>query len=232
MIGHVPRRRRAARVCDGDGRYDLVIFDFDGTLADSMPWALGLLSDIADTYGLQRVSLEEVEQMRRLSPTQIARNFGLPLWRVPAIAADMRQRMSADITQIQLFSGVPDMLRALWDANAVLAVVSSNAEANVRSVLGDELSALVDVFDCGVALFGKASRLRRVISLCEVPPARAIYIGDELRDIEAAKAAGTASGAVTWGYNHADALRALAPTTLFQDVEEITTALAADCGGD
>ncbi|MCD6287363.1 MAG: HAD hydrolase-like protein, partial [Anaerolineae bacterium] len=51
-------------------------------------------------------------------------------------------------------------------------------------------------------------------------------IGDEIRDIRAARDVGMAAGAVAWGYNNAAALEALAPTALFEDVAAITTVVA------
>jgi phosphoglycolate phosphatase len=58
-----------------------------------------------------------------------------------------------------------------------------------------------------------------------VPPTSAIAIGDEVRDIEAARAAGAACGAVTWGYAAPETLRALQPDLLFERMEDIVHAL-------
>jgi phosphoglycolate phosphatase len=201
----------------------LVIYDFDGTLGDSFPWVLSILDEMADDYGFPHVTAGDVERMRNLNPIQIARHFGVPIWRVPRIGADVQRRMAADIGEIPLYEGVPEMLRTLADHDVLLAVVSSNAESNVRAVLGSELSSLIRIFEGGVALFGKAPRLRHVMAKCGVAPAHSLYVGDEIRDIEAAHAAGAMAGAVTWGYNDEDALRAAAPTVVFHTVEEIVT---------
>jgi phosphoglycolate phosphatase len=57
-----------------------------------------------------------------------------------------------------------------------------------------------------------------------------IYIGDELRDIEAARRVGIAAGAVAWGYNSTEVLERAAPELLFRQVPDIASALlyAAD----
>ncbi|MBN1248861.1 MAG: HAD hydrolase-like protein [Anaerolineae bacterium] len=199
----------------------LAIFDFDGTLADSVPWLLSILNDVADAHGFPQPTTEEVHLLRGLSPTQVSRRFGIPMWRVPAVGADVRRRMAADIDRIPLFDGVPEMLRALWDHNILLAIVSSNAEANVRAVVGEELAALIDAFECGVSWLGKAAKLRHVMSRCGVAAAHTLYVGDEIRDIEAARTAGVAAGAVTWGYNHTSALRKADPTVIFYGVGDI-----------
>jgi phosphoglycolate phosphatase len=116
---------------------------------------------------------------------------------------------------VPLFDGIADALRHLHGRGVQLAVVSSNSEHNVRTVLGPELTALVARFDCGMSVFGKASRIRAVLKACGVAPAEALYIGDQATDAEAARKAGVAFGAVHWGYATIDALRAHACATEF-----------------
>ena len=143
--------------------YKLVIFDFDGTLADTLPWFAGLLNEIADRYGFKRVEPHEYDTLRGFTPKEISEYLGVPLWKAPLIGADLRRRMAHDIDRISLYPGMEQALRELWDGGATLAVVSSNAETNVRTVLGREIAALIDDYECGVSLFGKAPKLRKVI---------------------------------------------------------------------
>jgi phosphoglycolate phosphatase len=89
-----------------------------------------------------------------------------------------------------------------------LAVVSSNAEHNVRTVLGPELARLVCCFECGMSVFGKARRIRAVLRGQGVLPADAIYVGDQGTDAEAARKVAVDFGAVHWGYATIEALRA------------------------
>jgi phosphoglycolate phosphatase len=119
------------------------------------------------------------------------------------------------------------MLRALADGGVRLALVSSDSEANARRQLG-EAAALFSDFDCGAAIFGKAAKFRRVVKRASLAPAQVIAIGDEVRDIEAARAAGIACGAVSWGYAAPAKLRALGPDLMFERMEDIASSL---CGG-
>ena len=111
-----------------------------------------------------------------------------------------------------------------------LALVTSDNEANARRQLGDS-AALFSDFDCGASLFGKTAKFRRVVKRAGVAPAQAIAIGDEVRDIEAARAAGIACAAVTWGYAAPEALRAHAPDRVFGRMEDIAPALLPREGG-
>jgi phosphoglycolate phosphatase len=203
--------------------YQLVVFDFDGTLADSASWMIRTLNEIAGQFGLRHVGDAEVQMLRGRSNMEIVRHLGVPLWQLPRIAAEMRRRIAADIAQIQLFAGVADALRALDENDVRLAIVSSNSEENVRRVLGAANAARIDVFDCSAAMFGKARKLRSVMQRLSIAPQRTLYVGDETRDIEAAREVNAASGAVTWGYAKAEILAAFAPTLTFNAMDEIAT---------
>ena len=133
----------------------------------------------------------------------------------------MRRRVEADAMSIRLFDGIQPMLERLRSAGVRTAIVSSNAEQNIRRILGPQNSALIDIYDCGASLFGKARKLRAVVTRSGVPAARAICIGDETRDIEAAREAGIASGAVLWGYAKRDVLLSFAPTVTFESMSDI-----------
>ncbi len=201
--------------------YQLAIFDFDGTLADSFPWFIGVLNGVADRYGFNRVRPDEVEQLRGYDARQIMRHLRVPSWKLPFIANHMRRLMARDIHGIRLFDGVPDMLRALDGRGVTVAIVSSNSAANIRAILGPDAAGLVAHYGCGASLFGKAAKFRRMLQVTGVPAGRAIAIGDEVRDIDAARKAGIGCAAVTWGYARGDALAARRPDRLLSRVEEI-----------
>lgn len=205
--------------------YRLVIFDFDGTLADSGDWFKGILNELARQHGFRELSEPEMTMLRGRDNREIMRYLRVPRWKLPAIAANARRRMAADADRIALFDGTVPMLRSLKQAGLTVAVASSNSRANVRSILGPEATALVDAFECGAALFSKAGKFRRLMKRLGASPGETICIGDETRDIEAAQAVGAASGAVLWGYASAEALARFSPTLRFATPEEITRRL-------
>ncbi len=201
--------------------YKLVIFDFDGTLADSAGWLFGVLNQVADSYGFRRVDEAEIAMLRGRDNREIVRYLGVPAWKLPLIAAHMRRRVARDAAAIPLFEGTPRVLRALKERGAATAVVSSNSEANVRRILGPECAPLVDLYECGASLFGKAAKFRRVLERTGARQDEAICVGDEARDIEAASEAGLASGAATWGYATRELLERQRPTLVFADMDDM-----------
>jgi len=204
--------------------YALVIFDLDGTLADSFPWFLRTINDVADRFNFRRVTHEEIEELRHASSREILTRLEVPLWKLPAIARHARRLKAEAAGEISLFAGVETMLRTLADNGVQLALVTSDSEANAREKLG-ESAALFSHFDCSASLFGKAAKFRRVIRRAGVEPGKVISIGDEVRDIEAARTVGIACGAVCWGYAAPAALRALAPDQMFERMDEIASVL-------
>lgn len=201
-------------------RYKLVVFDFDGTLADSAPWFRGVLNQLAERHGFRKVSEAEIDMLRGRTNREIVRHLGVRFWRLPFIARDARARSAAAADGIPLFADVPDLLRDLAAAGVAVAIVSSNSEATIRRILGPS-AARVHQYDCGVSLFGKARTLDRVRRRSGLAHADVLCIGDEVRDIDAARQAGLASGAVLWGYANEAALAAARPTFLFPSVESI-----------
>ena len=216
-MGHIPGVARK----QGTMRYRLAVFDFDGTIADTMPWFASVANEVSDRYGIRRVDERELDMFREMNPIEIMKYLNVNPLRVPAMATYVRKRMAHEIDEITLVPGMADVLRALAAAGVGLAVVSSNARANVRKVLGPELSGLMAAFETGVALFGKPQKLRHVLSLRGMAPEDAMYFGDEIRDVEAALAVGMASGAVSWGYNSGASLAAHGATVVFRAPEEI-----------
>jgi phosphoglycolate phosphatase len=206
-------------------RYDLAIFDFDGTLADNAAWFRSVVNDVARRYVFRQVTDAELESLRGQPSAAIIRYFGIPMWKMPAIANDMRQLMARDADQIGLFDGVDALLSSLTESGVTIAIVTSNAEANVRRILGERNARQISHYACGASLFGKAAKFRSVIRAAKVGPGRAIGIGDEARDLAAARKAGLAAGAVDWGYATVDLLRAQQPDYLFTSMDEIRRAV-------
>ena len=201
-------------------RYRLAIFDFDGTLADSLDWFRASFQETIARFDLAPVSPEELEGMRGLSAREIMARLKVSMWQLPVIVSDMRKRKLAAASETSLFAGIPAMLADLQRVGIKTAIVSSDSEASVRQVLGPATSQITR-FDCGAALFGKHWKFRRVARKLGAKLSETICIGDEIRDIEAAKAAGMDSGAVAWGYALPSALQAAGATYLFNSVEEM-----------
>ena len=205
--------------------YSLIIFDFGGTIADSFAWFVGALNKAAKKFDFREVGLDEIETVRRYDYQQILRHFGIPKWKLPMINLYLRRLQADAVNTIPLFPGIDKTLRELAAAGMTLAIVSTNSKANVVRALGAETSAVISHFGCGFSVFGKASKFKAVLRKSGVAPQCAIAIGDEIRDLQAARATNIAAGAVAWGYADFSTLLTYSPARSFVSVPHMRACL-------
>lgn len=186
-----------------------------------MPWFNSILNTVADKYGFRKIDAAERDQLRHREASEILKFLGIPLWKLPAIMAHVRTLMQEIDPSVHLFDGIPDALARLKAGGMRLAVVSSNSLENVQRVLGPDTVALFDDYECGTDLFGKPAKIDRLLKRHDTAPERFLLVGDEMRDIDAARKAGVRVGSVAWGYNHVDALRERGPDELFLRVADL-----------
>ena len=198
----------------------LAIFDFDGTLADSFGFFVRVFNELAARHGFRTVEPHEVPTLRRLGARDIMQRLGLAAHRLPAVTKDFIGLMRKDRGSVRLFGGVAQTLLELQGQGVALAVVSSNSRDNVLHVLGEAARA-VRYFECGVSIFGKRARLRKVLRKSGIAAGEALYVGDQATDLEAARAEGVAFGAVAWGYGDFQALHAMQPELEFHRVADL-----------
>lgn len=208
----------------------LVIFDFDGTLSDSGDWFLSVVDELARKFRFRTVAPGEIEMLRHRSSREVIDFLGISRWKMPLIARYLRKLVGRNAHQIELFPGTPDLLEQLAATGVKIALVTSNSEANARKILGQRHAARIDFFACGSSLFGKAPKFRRVLKKMAIPAAATLSIGDETRDIDAAREVGMRAGAVLWGYASEGALTAHAPDTFFREPQDILDYVAAHRG--
>jgi len=202
-------------------RYKLAVFDSDGTLADTLPWAADAFDQIAARHGIKPLGEQKRKELRHLSARHLIAHLKIPIWKMPAIVAGVRKLMAVHIDEFSLFDGIAGSLRRLHQGGVILGIVSSNSTENVRHILGPANAALIHHYGCGASMFGKAAKLRALLKTSRINAREAIYIGDELRDAEAARKAGMAFGAVAWGCHSLELLRTHGAAEFFNEPGEI-----------
>ena len=104
----------------------LIVFDFDGTLADTLPVFVGAFNEAAARHRFKPIEQGSHGALRGLGAREIMALHGIGFWKVPFITRTMRASIARDIGQVALFAGVAAELRALHGQGATLAIVSSN----------------------------------------------------------------------------------------------------------
>lgn len=211
----------AVRAADGGPPVRLVIFDFDGTLSDSGDWFISVVDQLAQRFKFRTVADHEVEMLRHRTSREVIEFLGIPRWKLPFIARHVRKLVARHASEIDLFPGTPNLLERLVATGVKIALVTSNSEANARAILGPDNAARIDFYACGSSLFGKAPKFRRVLKKLDMAPAETLSVGDETRDIDAAREVGMRAGSVLWGYASEDVLVGMNPDVVFRTPEDI-----------
>lgn len=204
-----------------------VLFDFDGTLGDTFRLGFEILNLLAPEFGFRPLPEAELDYARDLSTRALMKHLGISRMKLHKISRRGTEEITKRIDTVRSFPGVPEMVRNLHEQGFRLGVLTSNSEENVRSFLKAQGLEMFDFIESSSKLLGKGSVLRRLMKEHHLKPREILFIGDELRDIEAAQETGVHIAAVTWGYNSRKALEAASPDYVFETPGEILAFLEA-----
>lgn len=180
----------------------IIIFDFDGTLADSMKLMIESYNQAAQTYGCKKVEPEDVEQLRSMHLRDILYLLKIPYLKLPLILYSLLSYYKSKLSTVKLFEGIPEMLCSLKVMGFDLYIVSTNNPDTIISILKEhDLNFFKGVYSCGSNMFGKDSVIKTLLKKEHITSRDAFYVGDELRDIDAGHQADVKVVAVSWGYN-------------------------------
>jgi len=204
-------------------KYRALIFDFDGTIADTLGETRKIFNEIAPDYGIRQVEEHEIVELRHLSLKQILSKLDIPKRRVPSIIARGTGMMRTNIDRLQLINGMKDALTELRNHTDSFGILTSNATANVDVFLRNHgIRDLFEFVSSTSKLTGKARHLRAIRKTFSLKHAEMLYVGDELRDVKAAQKAKIPHAAVSWGFNSRESLEKMSPTYLFDKPEEFS----------
>jgi phosphoglycolate phosphatase len=207
--------------------YGTLIFDFDGTLADTLEETRKIYNRMAPDYGLREVAQDEMDQLRNFSLNDLLDHLEIPKRRVPALLTRGTSMMRSNINALGLIPGMDSLLPELRKRVRSFGVLTSNAPANVDLFLRNHgLREHFDFISSTSKLTGKAKHLKAIQKTFSLRSEQMLYIGDEIRDIRASKKAGIPIAAVTWGFNTAAALAAERPEHLINTPEEFLLLVA------
>lgn len=190
-------------------KYEAVIFDFDGTLADTETLLRAVLNSLSDEFGFEPIAEHEMGVLRQMSARELlTKRLKIPAWNIWKAARLERRGKKVFVEQaaeIALFPGIADLLKRLREERVRTGIVSSNMSAIVeRALLAED--AAVDFMVAGFSVFGKARALKKAIRRHAIDRRSCVYVGDELRDVEACRIAGLPMIGVGWGLNTPEAL--------------------------
>jgi len=201
-----------------------IIFDFDGTIADSFEVIVSIIKKL--THAEDDFTEASIYELRQLPIKSIMKKLNIYPWQLPLLLLRGRVMMRRRINEIKLFNGIVKTIEELHAEGHNLFIVSSNSPHNVVGFL--KKHRLEEIFvdiEGNVSLFGKEKALAKLLKKNSLNPRETWYVGDELRDIDAALATELRSIAVTWGFTEKNALASHRPTALAERPTDIMTIL-------
>ncbi len=199
-----------------------VIFDFDGTIADSFNLCLEVGNRLTQEYGIEPVTPEKLERWRHMTSKQILSELDLPILQLPRMLRRFKAALREEVVNFPFILGMRETILELWDQDYVIGVVTSNSAETVRQFLNHQgIGHLFEFVESCPYYLGKQHVLRRLSRKHRLDLDKMIYVGDETRDIDAAKKLHVRSVAVTWGFNSPAALRDRDPDHLIDHPREL-----------
>ena len=209
-------------------KYDLVIFDLDGTILDTLHDLANAVNYALEAHGFPTRSVEEV---RRFVGNGVANLIsrsvpeGTDESTRASVLADFKARYREHVNdETRPYPGIPEMMAALRGAGVKVGVNSNKFDAALQNLCRIHFDGLYDLAAGECETTPKKpdpTAARRMMDTFHIAPGRAIYIGDSAVDLETAKNAGTDNAWVSWGFRRREEMQGCAPAHTFDSVEEL-----------
>lgn len=205
----------------------VLIFDFDGTIADTLKYGQEIANKLAEEFHFNKVKDWEIPLLKHKSTQELIKYLEVPILKLPRIISRAHHELHLQMDNIEPIAGLKDILVELSHIVQTMGILTSNSKKNVEKFLKNhELSYVFDFIDSSPRLLGKSHQIKSVIKLHNLDRKDVIYIGDETRDIEATKKAHVKMAAVTWGFNSSEKLAEFNPDFVLDEPEQLLSVCA------
>jgi phosphoglycolate phosphatase-like HAD superfamily hydrolase len=203
-------------------KFKLVIFDFDGTIADSFDICFDGVNEIFEERGWRKVPKIQKEKARELSAKDVLKYFKVSNYQIAFIARKLFRIIERDFYKVKIFPELKKTLKALKKQDFKIVILTSNIKRNVEPFLErEEIKELFDDYYYKSGIFSKDRLINKLVKKYKVKKRETILIGDEIRDIKASKKSRIKMVAVTWGFNNKKVLAQNNPNYIVDKPQEI-----------
>ncbi|MFB2897966.1 HAD-IA family hydrolase [Aerosakkonemataceae cyanobacterium BLCC-F50] len=200
----------------------VVIFDFDGTVADTFDALVTISNSLAPEFGYLPATPEDIPKIKDLTTREIIQKSGVAIYKLPFLLRKVIAQLNSTIDTLSPVEGMKPALFELKKQGNKLGIITSNDRENVQVFLQN--NGLLDLFDfiyCGTRIFGKSRVINNFLRQANLQPGEIVYVGDETRDIEAAKKSNIKVIAVSWGFNSGNILKQQKPDFLIEHPQQL-----------
>jgi phosphoglycolate phosphatase len=185
----------------------VVIFDFDGTITQIMKSPENIVNILAREFGFKKIKAGEIEKLKEKKAQEVIKLLKVPLIKLPFILMRARSLLSSEMEKLKPFEGIKEVTDYLSRGKFDFGILSSNSKENVSSFLKKNQMDHFNFIFSEKSIFGKEKALFKLIKKRKLKSENIIFVGDETRDIEAAKKAKVKTIAVSWGINKEELLK-------------------------
>jgi phosphoglycolate phosphatase len=201
-----------------------LIFDFDGTIADSFEVLVHVLGQLVKKA--DKLEAAEIEELRGMTVMRIIKHLKIKRWQLPRLAVRGRKEMGLKIDTTLPIRGLPEVLKELHGEGYRMLILSTNSPLNIQRFLKNNglEGCFANVYG-NAGVLNKTAALKKLMSKERLAASGCLYIGDEIRDITAARKAGLDYISVSWGYNNKKSLEAQKPMILVDTPKQLADAI-------
>lgn len=200
----------------------IILFDFDGTIVDSVATGIEITNRLAIEFGFPQFNETDLQRLKNLGSREALKESKIPVLRLPFLIRRFSQELNREIPYLTCFPGMKETLLMLKQQGHQLGIVSTNSVKNIQDFLRiQNLTKTFDFVAASYTIFGKSRLIRRLIRQHRLDATQVFYVGDETRDIEAARKSGVSAIATTWGLNSPEILTTYHPDFLINQPQEL-----------
>lgn len=197
-----------------------VIFDFDGTIADTLPVYVDIFNRLAKKLHLKEISQENISLLKNKPMKEVFQYFHIPFFLVPIVVWQLQRSAKKEIHKGTLYSGMLEVISHL-DKNYQLFLLTSNTKENVERFFEKYSIHPFSKIYSNKNPFSKVRIIQRLLSENAFDNNEVVYVGDEARDVESCKEAGIKIISVDWGFSTSSLLETYEPEYIVSKPEEI-----------
>ncbi len=199
-----------------------IIFDFDGTIADTLDAVVNIVNEHSEYFGYKKVTKQDIPYLQGKKPREILSHLGISVFKLPSWVRKIHSEINKEITNMTPTVNISPLLSEMSVDNDIhLGILTSNTQENVKQFLVKNELDFFEFVRTGKSVFGKSYMINKIIKQQHLNQDDVFYVCDEVRDIEAARKSGIKSVAVTWGYNTKNALVKENPDFLATSLDEL-----------
>jgi phosphoglycolate phosphatase len=208
-----------------DLKKPVLIFDFDGTLINTIDESLDFINKKAQSLGFEKIDKKKEKFFRSLPLFESIRLLGLSNWNLFKLLFQVRNNLNKKIPIIKPYEHVVEGLNSLHKSGFTILIVTLNSTKIVKKFLKfNKIDFFDEIISCNI-LIGKERFLKKILKKHRLTSREVLYIGDEIRDIVACQKINVPIVSVSYGMNNPENLATFKPNFLVDNFAQVVNTI-------